>query len=65
MGLEMQERPKKKLLHAWVTTRCKKCQDRLLLVLGRDREFLVAIEFFLVLCHDRNNCVDMVSDFKP
>ena len=53
-----------RLLHVWVTTRdswsrhgAGNAKNLLLLVLGRDRGFLVATEFFLVLCHDRNLCV--------
>ena len=56
--------PKNRLLHVWVTIgdswsrqSVGDAKNRLLLVLGRYREFLVAIEFFLVLCRDRNNCV--------
>ena len=50
----MQEIPKNRLLHVWVTTgdswwlqSAGNAKNKLLLVLGRDKEFLVAIEFFL------------------
>ena len=49
----MQERPKKRLLHVWVATgdswsgqSAGNAKNKLLLVLGCDREFLVATEFF-------------------
>ena len=56
--------PKNRLLHVWVATGDSWSQQsagnakrKLLLVLGLDREFLVVTEFFLVMSHDRNNCV--------
>ena len=55
---------KNRLLHVWVTTgdywsqhSAGNAKNKLLLVLGRDREFLVTIEFFLVLCNNRNNYI--------
>ena len=60
----MQEIPKNRLLHVWVVTgdswlrqSVGNSKNKLLLVLGCDKEFLVAKEFFLVLCCGRNNCV--------
>ena len=32
-------------------------KNKLLLVLGSDKEFLIVTEFFLVLCCGMNNCV--------
>ena len=56
--------PKNRLFHVWVATgdswlrqSVGNAKNKLLLVLGRDKEFLVAAEFFLVLCCGRNNCV--------
>ena len=56
--------PKIRLLHVWVTIRdswsrqgAGNAKNWLLLVLGQDREFLLATEFFLVLCRDKNLCV--------
>ena len=61
--------PKNRLLHVWVVTGDSRsrhsvgnAKNRLLLVLGRKREFLVVTEFFLVRCRDRNNCV--VAQFQ-
>ena len=55
--------PEIRLLHVRVTTGVP-CRDSvgnaknwLLLVSSCDREFLVATEFYLVLCHDKNSCV--------
>ena len=57
---------KNRLLHVWVLTgdlwsrqSVGNAKNRLLLVLGRDRKFLITTEFFLVLCRDT------VSDVKP
>ena len=64
--------PKIRLLHVWVATgdswlrqSVRNAKNWLLLVLGRDKEFLVVIELFLVLCRDRNSCVaTWFSNFK-